>query len=48
MAKIAKWNKLLDNGGSCGALFVDLLKTFDCIVDDLLLTRLSAFGFDFN
>ena len=45
---LEKWKKVLDNGGSCGALLVDLLKAFDCIVHDLLLAKLSAYGFDYN
>ena len=40
--------KVLDNGGSCGALLVDLSKSFDCIVHGLLLEKLSADGFDYN
>ena len=40
--------KVLDNGGSCGALLVDLLKAFDCIVHDLLSAKLSACGSDYN
>ena len=43
-----KWKKVLDNGGSCGALLVDLSKTFYCIVHDLLLAKLSAYDFDYN
>ena len=43
-----KWKKALDNSGSCGALLVDLSKAFDCIVHDLLLAKLSAYGFDYN
>ena len=40
--------KVLENGGSCGALLVDLSKAFDCIVHDLLLAKLSAYDFDYN
>ena len=37
LAMFEKWKKVLDNGRSGGTLFVDLSKTFDCIVNDLLL-----------
>ena len=43
-----KWDKILNNGGSYSALLVDLLKAFDCIVYELLLAKLSAYGFDYN
>ena len=37
--------KVRDNGGTCGVHLVDILKAFDCIVHDLLLANLSAYGF---
>ena len=43
-----KWKKVPDNGGICSALLVNLSKAFDCIVHDLLLAKLSAYGFGYN
>ena len=48
LAIIEKWREVLDNGWSCGALLVDLSKAFDCIVHDLSLAKLRAYGFDNN
>ena len=44
----SKLKKMQDNGGSCGALLVYLSMDFDFIVRDLLLAKLSAYGFDYN
>ena len=43
---IEKWYKSLDKGGKCGVLLTDLSKAFDCLLDDLLIAKLHASGFD--
>ena len=45
---IEKWKKSLDKGIKYGALLTDLLKTFDCLLHDLLVTKLHAYGFEIN
>ena len=37
--------KTLDNGGFAGALLMDLSKAFDCLNHELLIAKLSAYGF---
>ena len=48
LSTFEKRKKVLGNGGSCGAHLVDLSKPFGCVVHDLLMAKLSAYGFDYN
>ena len=47
IAMIEKARKILDKGGTFGALLTDLSKTFDCMTHDLI-AKLHALNFDMN
>ena len=41
-----KWKSAVDNKKAFGALLMDLSKAFDCLSHDLLIAKLSAYGFN--
>ena len=45
---IEKWKHVLDKGKKVGAMFIGLSKAFHTLNHNLLLAKLSAYGFSFN
>ena len=45
---IEYWKKSLDNKNIVGAVFIDLPKAFDCIPHDLLIAKMSVYGFSLD
>ena len=45
LAMLEKWKRSVDNGKAFGALLKDLSKGFDCLDHELLIAKLSAYGY---
>ena len=48
LVMIENWRNSLDKGEYSGAIMTDLSKDFDCLSHDLLIAKLSAYGFDYQ
>ena len=45
IAMIEKWGKNADGVGVFGAILSDLSKAFDCILQEVIIAKLQAYGF---
>ena len=45
---LEEWGEQLDHNKIIGTVLLDLSKAFDCILHDLLIAKLNAYGFDKN
>ena len=45
---LENWKKCIDQKGFAGVLLTDLSKAFDCLVHDLMIAKLHAYGFRYQ
>ena len=45
---VEEWRERLDNNYIVGAILMDLSKAFDCIPQDLIITKLAAYSLEIN
>ena len=46
LSLIEGWRQCLDENKVAGAIFMDLSKAFDCLLDDLLIANLETYGIE--
>ena len=48
LSMLEKWKSAVDNQKRFGALLKDLSNAFDCLLHDLLIAKLNAYGFSID
>ena len=43
-----KWRECFEKGGVSGTILTDFSKIFDCILHDVLIAKITAYGFDYQ
>ena len=43
-----KWRQSIHQGGTVGALLIDLSKAFDCLLHNLMIAKFHAYGLDMS